>query len=206
MPGTIILCTATHRYYLKTITEILIMKTNLYRFFVIAFAMLLMVGTATAQKRGDDSNQKSKNAEATGQIGEAKVRVTYGAPHVKGRTVFGGLEKWDKVWRAGANEATTVTFSSDVTVNGENLAAGVYSFFLIPKEEGDWTAIFNKVANQWGAYDYDKAEDALRVMAAPMEADHQETLLFSVDSSGDNAGTLSMHWSTTKVSLNVASM
>ncbi len=182
------------------------MKTNLYRFFVVAFAMLLMVGTATAQKRGDDSNQKSKNAEATGQIGEAKVRVTYGAPHVKGRTVFGGLEKWDKVWRAGANEATTVTFSSDVTVNGEKLAAGTYAFFLIPQEKGDWTAIFNTVANQWGAYDYDDSKDALRVAAKPMKADHQETLLFSVDSSGDNEGSMSMHWSTTKVSLAIAGM
>ena len=93
------------------------MKTTVLRFFVAAFALLLMVGTANAQKRGDDTNQKSKNAEATGMIGESKVRVTYGAPQVRERTVFGGLEKWGKVWRAGANEATTVTFSQDVWIS-----------------------------------------------------------------------------------------
>ncbi|MEM8488500.1 MAG: DUF2911 domain-containing protein [Bacteroidota bacterium] len=177
------------------------MKKNLFRFFVAAFAMLLMVGTATAQERGDDSKQKSKNAEATGMIGDVKVRVTYGAPHVKGRTVFGGLEKWGRVWRAGANEATTVTFSQDVTVNGQDLAKGIYSFFLIPQEEGAWTAIFNKVPNQWGSYDYDKAEDALRVDVMPKTIDAQEVLLFAVD--GD-AGTLNMHWSTTGISLAIA--
>ena len=165
--------------------------------------MLLMVGTANAQKRGDDSNQKSKNAEATGMIGESKVRVTYGAPQVRGRTVFGGLEKWGRVWRAGANEATTVTFSQDVMVNGEKLTAGTYSFFLIPQEEGKWTAIFNSVPNQWGAYDYDDSKDVLRVEVEPQTADAQEVLLYSVESTGDNTGTLSLHWSTTKVSLEI---
>lgn len=177
------------------------MKKNLFRFFVAAFAMLLMVGTATAQERGDDANQKSKNAEATGMIGDVKVRVTYGAPQVKGRQVFGGLEKWGRVWRAGANEATTVTFSQDVTVNGKDLAAGIYSFFLIPQEEGAWTAIFNKVPNQWGAYDYDKGKDALRVDVTPKTIDAQEVLLYAVDS---DAGTLNMHWDTTGISLAIA--
>ena len=166
--------------------------------------MLMMVGTTSAQKRGDDSNQKSKNAEATGTIGKSKVRVTYGAPHVNDRTVFGGLVKWDKPWRAGANEATTVTFSSDVMVEGKALAAGTYSFFVIPKESGAWTAIFNKVANQWGAFDYDMKEDALRVDAMASKADHQEVLKYTVENTSDTEGTLNLHWAMTKVSVKIA--
>ncbi len=178
------------------------MKKNVLRFFVAAITMLLMVGTATAQKRGDDSNKPSKNAEATGQIGNAKIRVTYGAPKVKGRTAFGGLVPWGKTWRAGANEATTVTFSKDVKVNGQDLSAGIYGFFLIPKEEGSWTLIFNKVANQWGAFDYDESKDALRVEAAPEATENQEALLYTIESSG-NQGTLSVNWATTKVSVTI---
>ncbi|MFK7845726.1 MAG: DUF2911 domain-containing protein [Rhodothermales bacterium] len=190
---------------ISTITEFssYVMKKNIFRFFVAAFALMLMVGTATAQERGDDSKQKSKNAEATGTIGNANIRVTYGAPHVNGRTVFGELEKWGKVWRAGANEATTVTFSEDVKVNGEALAAGTYSFFLIPQEKGAWTAIFNSVPNQWGAYDHDASKDVLRVDAKPSKADNQETLMYSVESKGDK-GMLNLHWATTKVSVMIA--
>ena len=179
------------------------MKKNVFQIFIAAIVMLMMVGPADAQKRGDDSNQKSKNAEATGQIGDAKIRFTYGAPHVNGRTVFGGLEKWDRTWRAGANEATTVTFSSDVKVNGKDLAAGTYSFFLIPKKEGAWTAIFNSVANQWGAFDHDESKDVLRVDAMASESDHQEVLLYTVESTSDNEGMLNLQWAMTKVSVKV---
>ena len=174
------------------------MRKIFFRIFVSAFAMLLMVGTASAQQREDDASRASKNAEATGMIGDAKVRITYGAPLVKGRTVFGGLVKWGGVWRAGANEATTVTFSEDVKVGGKDLAAGTYAFFLIPNEEGPWTAIFNTVANQWGAFDHDASKDALRADAMASSADHQEALMYAVE---DDA--ITMHWGMTKVSVKV---
>ena len=180
------------------------MKKSFHYAFVTALMMVMTVGLAHAQKRGDDSKQKSKNAESTGMIGETKVRVTYGAPHVKGRTVFGGLEKWGKVWRAGANEATTVTFSADVKVNGEDLAAGTYAYFIRPNEEGAWEVIFNTVPNQWGAFDHDSDKDALVVMAEPEEADHQEIMSIEVVS-GDSEGQIVMHWATTKLPVTVTS-
>ncbi|UOR00106.1 DUF2911 domain-containing protein [Hymenobacter sp. 5317J-9] len=112
----------------------------------------------------------SPAATATGKIGTADVTVNYSSPGVKGRKIFGGLEPYGKVWRAGANEATTVEFSKDVTVEGKPLPAGKYGFFVIPAETGKWTVIFNKVPNQWGAFKYDEKQDALRVMVAPRKS------------------------------------
>ena len=119
------------------------------------------------QSRALMEPKPSPAATATGKIGAADVLVNYSSPGVKGRKIFGGLETYGKVWRAGANEATTVDFSKAVTVEGKTLPAGKYGFFVIPAESGQWTVIFNKVSNQWGAYKYDEKQDALRVMVKP---------------------------------------
>ena len=82
-------------------------------------------------------HKKVLDRHATGSINAVNVTVDYGSPSVKGRTVWGGLEKYDKVWRAGANENTTVTFDNDVTIGGKSLKAGKYGFFIIPKKDGE---------------------------------------------------------------------
>lgn len=127
----------------------------------------------------------SPPATATGKIKGATITIAYSSPSVKGRTIWGGLEAYDKVWRAGANEATTFQTDKDITVQGKKLPAGKYSFFLIPKESGTWTAIFNKEPKQWGAYKYEEAKDALRVdvktKALPAT---QETLVYKINSNG----------------------
>lgn len=179
------------------------MKTIFSTLAAVFVMALLLVGSATAQKRADDSGKPSKNGMAMQKIGDTDVHVTYGRPQVKGRTVFGELEPFGKVWRAGANEATTVTFSTDVKVNGEDLAAGTYAYFIIPQKEGEWTVIFNKEANQWGAFNHDKSKDALRVMAAPEKADHQEELLIAFEDVSDTEGTLYLHWAMTKVPVTI---
>ena len=127
----------------------------------------------------------SPAATATGKIGAADVTVKYSSPGVKGRTIFGGLEQYGKVWRAGANEATTVEFSKAVTVEGKALPAGKYGFFVIPAESGAWTAIFNKQPNQWGAFKYDEKMDALRVPVTPRKtAALTERLAYEVTPTG----------------------
>ena len=126
----------------------------------------------------------SPAATATGKIGAADVTVNYSSPAVKGRTIWGGLEPYGKVWRAGANEATTVEFSKPVTVEGKALPAGKYGFFVIPTEK-QWTVIFNKVPNQWGAYKYEEKQDALRVMVTPRKpAAMAERLVYEVTPKG----------------------
>lgn len=122
----------------------------------------------------------SPKKELTATINDAHLTIVYGSPSIKGRTVWGELVPFGSVWRTGANEATTIKVEENVTVAGKALPAGRYSLFTIPGES-DWTLIFNKVADQWGAYEYDEGQDVLRVKVIPQEVDAMsETMEFSV--------------------------
>ena len=148
----------------------------------VLFATMAISVNAFAQEA---KKPASPAATATGKIKDATITIAYSSPSVKGRTIWGGLEAYDKVWRAGANEATTFETDKDITVQGKKLPAGKYSFFLIPKESGTWTAIFNKEPKQWGAYKYEEAKDALRVdvKTKPLPAT-QETLVYKINNKG----------------------
>ena len=89
------------------------------------------------------------------------LKLTYSQPSKRGRMVFGSLVPWNTVWRTGANEATEVTITRDIKVNGLDLKAGTYSLFTIP-QQGQWTIIFNNDLGLWGAYNYNPKQDALR--------------------------------------------
>lgn len=137
------------------------------------FSFLLFAGfalTALAQEKA------SPAMTAEGSVGDAKVTVNYSSPAVKGRMIWGDLVPLGQVWRAGANEATTFTTTKDLLVEGKKLPAGTYSFFIIP-DEGQSTFIFNKVAKQWGAFNYDVAEDQLRVNVASGQSSTMEERL-----------------------------
>ncbi len=124
----------------------------------------------------------SPRKEMRGKIGSQKITVNYGSPSVKGREIFGDLVPYGKVWRTGANESTTIEISTKMKIQGKDLPAGKYSLFTIPEENGEWTVIFNNDFEQWGAYEYDKSKDALRVKAtAKKTAKSQETMDFSMD-------------------------
>lgn len=111
----------------------------------------------------------SQNPPASPRItAEGKdVKVTYGQPSKKGRVIFGAdggqsLEKYGKVWRTGANEATVITFKKDGTFGGKAVKAGEYGLFTIPGEK-EWIVILNSEPKQWGAYNYKVDKDVLRV-------------------------------------------
>ncbi len=124
--------------------------------------------------------RKSPAATAEGKVGEAEITINYSSPSVKDRVIYGDLVPFDKIWRAGANEATTFETSTDLKVNGENLTAGKYALFVIPKAEGNWTVIFNTEHKQWGAYKHDESKDALRVEAETATIDPVENLTYSI--------------------------
>jgi hypothetical protein len=153
-------------------------KITLMSMLIVAF-LIASVMPAVAQ-RGDDTNRKSKNGKVEGTIDGVNVTLEYGRPKVKGRTIWGGLVPFDKVWRTGADEATTFAISKDVSVEGKKLAAGTYSLFTIPGKT-EWTIVFNKVAKQWGSFRYDKGQDALRVNVNPAAAEHVEELTFQIE-------------------------
>lgn len=150
--------------------------------------------------RANTEVRPSPNASITETIATTHVTLTYGRPGVKGRKIFGGLEEYGKVWRAGANEATVFAISRNVKINGQLLPKGVYGFFLLPTAK-EWTIIFNKQADQWGAFNYNAKLDALRIPVKPETGSKQEWLSYSFDELKDASAKLTMSWDTVRISM-----
>lgn len=133
---------------------------------------------------------------------DSYVKIVYGRPQMREREVFGQLVPYGEVWRTGANEATEITLTEPVLVEGERLDAGTYSVFSIP-EEDSWIIIFNRQLGSWGAYSYDQAADVLRTevpvqtIGEPVEA---FTIMFEQEE-GEERANLVMRWETTHVEL-----
>lgn len=151
-----------------------------------------------ASQTTEDQNSESTAAETAeeqrpspleikeGQIDGKTIRVHYGSPSVKGRTIWGDLVPYDVIWRTGANEATYIDITQDIIVEGKTLPAGKYSLFTIPKESGAWTVIFN---SDWdlehGHFQYDEKKDVLRIQAMPSwETSFSEKLTIGIESPG----------------------
>ncbi|MBL7866130.1 MAG: DUF2911 domain-containing protein, partial [Cyclobacteriaceae bacterium] len=117
---------------------------------VFLLALAAVIGFAQGQ---DKSKRPSPPRTAEGSIDGVKVKIDYSAPSAKGRKMLGGIEPFGKVWRTGANEATTFEIDKPIQVEGKTLAAGKYELFSIPGET-EWTIIFQKATGQWGAYSY----------------------------------------------------
>jgi len=140
----------------------------------------------------------SQKASVTQTVGLTEVTITYSRPGVKGRAIWGGLVPYDKVWRTGANEATTISFSDDVKIGGQSLPAGTYSLHTIPAKE-EWTIIINSAANQWGSYEYDQSKDAIRIKVKPQEGPHQEWMMFSFTDVQTSSATVEFAWEKLRV-------
>lgn len=164
---------------------------------VVLVAVVLFVAPVWAQ-RGDDSDRLSKNGKTQGVVDGVEITVEYGRPSVKGRKIWGGLVPFDRVWRTGADEATTITLAADASIEGQALAAGMYSFFTVPSE-GEWTVIFNEVSEQWGAFNYEEAKDVLRVTVTPQASEFVESLEFQMDESD-----LILRWGELAVPIQIA--
>lgn len=186
-------------------------KSNLYTFIVL-FLVCLLSQDILAQDVAVTPNpdkltgkaveaRPSPMAVATMKKGDAYIKVTYGQPHLRDRKMLGGdAVPYGKVWRLGANEATEITLTKDMTIGGKKLKAGTYSMFAIP-EAGKWTIIFNNEVGQWGAYNYDKSKDIARIDVPVKKAEKSFeafTIWFSADGSAMN-----MAWGDTKVSVPV---
>jgi hypothetical protein len=169
---------------------------------LVAIVCVLSALSAAAQP-AVDLPRASPPASVSQSIGFTKATVTYCRPGVKGRVIWGGLVPYGKVWRAGANEATNVEFSTDVRINGQALPKGVYAFFILPDEK-EWTLIFNKAYKSWGAFTYDQKDDVLRVKATAKPTEFKERLEYGFDDLTDSSATLALRWEKTQVSLGIA--
>jgi len=163
---------------------------------------LLLIGILSIESYSQKKEEVriSPKASVMQTVGFTNVTIDYSRPGVKGRTIWGGLVPYNVVWRAGANEATKITFSTDVKINGKKLKAGSYGFFTIPTTK-NWTIIFNKVADQWGAFEYNDVEDALRIEVTPEKENNcwQEWLAYTITKTSDNTAVIRLEWEKLKV-------
>lgn len=142
---------------------------------------LLFVALVTATFVNAQNKPASPAATATGQINGATISINYSSPSVKGRVIWGELVPFNKIWRAGANAATTIETDKDLTIEGSKLPAGKYAFFVIPNEK-ECVLIFNKVAKQSGTYSYNEKEDQLRVAVKQKAAESStESLVYTIN-------------------------
>jgi len=190
------------------------MKRNIVLGLVVVLAVgFAMSSTAFAQEK---KVRPSLHASVSQTIGvDTVITFDYSRPGVKERTIWGelvpyGLAPGNKYseekpfpWRAGANEKTTIAVSSDVLVDGKSLPAGKYSVHMIPSEK-DWIVIFNKVSEGWGSYDYDEAEDALRVTVTPVAAPFEEWMRFGFDDLAGTSAVAFLQWEKLKVPFTIA--
>ena len=162
-------------------------------------AFTLLASPAAAQL---NLPRPSPKASVSQTIGTVDVTITYGRPAVKGRVIWGELVPWDKVWRAGANEATTLTVSQDVLVEGQKLPAGTYSLHAIPGK-AEWIVIVSRDTKQWGSYAYKAENDALRIKVKPGAGEMKEWLTWSVTPAGIDSGKVVLAWEKLRVSLSI---
>ncbi|MFZ9262163.1 MAG: DUF2911 domain-containing protein [Chitinophagaceae bacterium] len=154
--------------------------------------------TITASNIFAQQAAQSPASTATGKIGNANITINYGSPSVKGRAIWGELVPYGKVWRTGANKATTFETDADITVEGQPLKKGKYALFTLP-EKNEWTIIFNKTTDQWGAFNYKQDDDVLRVKVKPSAVNElTEALKFEVTKGG-----VTMKWEKLAVSFGV---
>ena len=166
----------------------------------LAFAALLL---APAAARAEfEAPRPSPKETLTQRVGLTDVTISYSRPSVKGRVIWGELVPWDKPWRTGANEATTITFTDDVTVDGQKLAAGTYSIVTIPGK-AEWTVIFNKDTKLWFETEYSEAKDVLRVKAKPQPAEMVETLRIGFPTVGPMSAVLAIEWEKLRVPVTI---
>lgn len=158
---------------------------------LLATLIVFSSATASAQLKLPEA---SPAATVEQTIGITEVKVVYHRPEVKGRTIWGQLVPYNEPWRAGANENTLVSFSSDVKVGGKPLKAGTYGLHMIPTQK-EWTVAFSNMTTAWGSFTYDPKEDALRVTVTPRtESTSEERLSYGFDGVTDGKAILMLRW------------
>jgi hypothetical protein len=145
----------------------------------------------------------SQRAQVSQRIGITDITISYHRPLVNGRKIWGGLVPYGEVWRAGANENTTITFSDPVTIEGKPLDKGAYGLHMIPGAD-EWTIIFSKNSTSWGSFTYAQAEDALRVTVKPQSAEMHNALTYDFDQVQPDSTVVELEWEKVAVAFKVA--
>jgi tetratricopeptide (TPR) repeat protein len=173
------------------------------RGFLFCLLMVAMPGVSPAQSFVLDLPLQSQRAQISQRIGITDITISYHRPLVNDRKIWKDLVPYGKVWRAGANINTTITFSDPVQIEGKPLDKGTYGLHMIPNAD-EWTIIFSKNSTSWGAFTYDQAEDALRVTVKPKTADMHDALTYDFADLQKDSAVVEMEWEKIAVPFKVA--
>jgi len=163
------------------------------RLLVLLSSFLSVASLCHAQSIMLDLPRQSQHAVVTQRIGITDITVNYHRPMANGRQVWGKLVPYGQVWRAGANENTTITFTDPVTIEGQPLDKGTYGLHMIPGEN-QWTVIFSKMSIAWGSFTYKQDEDALRVTVKPQAAELHDALTYDFDEVKPDSTVVTLRW------------
>lgn len=163
-----------------------------------------VMGTGIVQAQSALLNlpRDSQHARIAQRIGITDVTIDYHRPFVKGRKIFGGIQAYDQVWRAGANENTTFEITDPLTINGQQLPKGSYGLHMIPGT-ASWVVIFSRNSGAWGSFTYDKSEDALRVAVSPQIVPNHEMLTYEFDEVTPVSALAVMTWEKVRVAFKI---
>jgi len=159
----------------------------------LAIGAVLLIASASHAQSILNLPRPSQHAVVTQRIGITDISVNYSRPLVNNRQIWGKIVPYGQVWRAGANENTTIEFTDAVSVEGKPLAKGTYGLHMIPGER-EWTVIFSKNATSWGSFSYRQEEDALRVQAKPQASEFREALAYDFDEVKPESTVVTMRW------------
>jgi hypothetical protein len=184
-----------------------ISMNELIRFFSI-FLLPLLFFFSVSCERGELSetddvveHRKSPIVISSFSHADTYIKIVYGQPYKRGRDIFGGLEPYGEVWRTGANEATEITVTNDIFMDGNRIEAGTYSLFSIPGED-EWTIILNNQLGQWGAFNYDEADDYLRFQRPVIETEEViEALMITFEETENFDSLLVISWDDTRIEI-----
>jgi hypothetical protein len=166
--------------------------------FVVLAGVLSVAGVCHAQTATGETvmlnlPRASQHALVSQRIGITDININYHRPLANGRQVWGKLVPYGQVWRAGANENTTITFTDPVTIEGQSLEKGTYGLHMIPGEN-EWTVIFSKNSAAWGSFTYKQEEDALRVKVKPQATEMHDALAYDFDDMKPDSAVVTMRW------------
>lgn len=164
--------------------------------------IMLVAAFAVAVSAQVTIPRESNMQETSQMIGDTKISISYHRPNVKGRKIWGELVPYNEVWRTGANNATVFETPIDVMINGQKLAKGKYALFTLPTT-GNWTIIFNKNWNQWGAFTHEPKDDVLKVEVTPRQSEFHETMAIEFEKVVGSTAEVNIRWENVAVPFTV---
>jgi hypothetical protein len=171
---------------------------------IMSLVVLFCVGSFLSQSvlaQEMEYPRPSPTSSVMQKVGITEVSVKYSSPGVKGRTIWGELVPYNEVWRTGANAATEISFSTDVIINGQDLAAGTYSLFTLPGEK-EWSVMFNSRTEISGT-DYKPEADVLKVKAKPQVGEFRERMVFLIENNTNKSADIVLQWEKLRLVLNI---